>query len=106
VRPTNLEQTRAQIARGQRREQWYDAAAAQIRPGRPTLVICTLTCEDDLRRALAERGHPEAVMAHYGALRGSNAYKGYDVVLAQVYHPNMEAIVCEGRALFARSSAG
>jgi hypothetical protein len=40
-------------------------------------------------------------VAHYGALRGSNAYKGHDVILAQVYHPNLEAIIREGRALFA-----
>jgi hypothetical protein len=41
------------------------------------------------------------VVAHYGALRGANDYKGYDVILAQVYHPNLEAIMREGRALFA-----
>jgi hypothetical protein len=41
------------------------------------------------------------VVAHYGALRGSNAYKGYDVILAQIYHPNLDAITYEGRALFA-----
>jgi hypothetical protein len=87
--------------RGERREQWYDAVAARIRPGRPTLVVCTLACESDLRQALAARGHPDVVVAHYGALRGSNAYKGHDVILAQVYHPNLDAIVREGRALFA-----
>jgi hypothetical protein len=38
---------------------------------------------------------------HYGALRGSNAYKGYDVILAQVYHPNCEEIIRTARALFA-----
>jgi hypothetical protein len=41
------------------------------------------------------------VVAHYGALRGSNAYVGHDVILAQVYHPNLEQIVHTGRALFA-----
>ncbi|NNJ13049.1 hypothetical protein EKD04_022240 [Chloroflexales bacterium ZM16-3] len=87
--------------RGERRTQWYDTVADHIRPGRPTLVVCTQDTEADLRRALDERGHPNALVAHYGALRGSNDYKGYDIVLAQIYHPNMEAIVREGRALFA-----
>jgi hypothetical protein len=87
--------------RGARRTQWYDTVAEHIRPDRPTLVVCTQDAEDDLRHALAARGHAGALVAHYGALRGSNDYKGYDVVLAQVYHPNMEAIVREGRALFA-----
>jgi hypothetical protein len=87
--------------RGHRREQWYDAVAQRIRPGRPTLVVCTLACAGDLRQALLRRGHPDAVVAHYGALRGSNDYKGHDVILAQVYYPNMEAILREGRALFA-----
>jgi hypothetical protein len=87
--------------RGARREQWYDAVASHIRSGRPTLIVCTLDAEDDLRRALAARGHPDVALAHYGALRGANDYKGYDVILAQVYHPNLEAIVREGRALFA-----
>ena len=86
--------------RNSRRTRWYDAVAAQIRPGRPTLVVCTLECEADLRAALGKRGHPTVTVAHYGALRGSNAYKGYDIILAQVYHPNLEAIVHEGRALF------
>ncbi|MEI7769226.1 MAG: hypothetical protein WCI67_04510, partial [Chloroflexales bacterium] len=86
---------------GARRTQWYDTVAEHIRPNRPTLVVCTQDAEDDLRRALGERGHPDVTVAHYGALRGSNAYKGHDVLLAQVYHPNMEAIVREGRALFA-----
>ncbi|MBX0328354.1 hypothetical protein K2Z83_11770 [Oscillochloris sp. ZM17-4] len=87
--------------RGQRRDQWYNAVAQHIRPGRPTLVVCTLAAEDDLRRALAARGHRDVVVAHYGALRGANDYKDYDVLLAQVYHPNLKAIVREGRALFA-----
>ncbi|HET6262005.1 MAG TPA: hypothetical protein VFG99_07165, partial [Chloroflexia bacterium] len=87
---------------GPRREQWYAEVADQIRPDRPTLVVCTQACETDLRAALAARGHDEnVVVAHYGALRGSNAYKGYDVILAQVYHPNLEALIREGRALFA-----
>jgi hypothetical protein len=87
--------------RGKRREQWYDEVAAQIRPGRKTLVVCTLDCKEDLQRALTDRGHPEVQLAHYGALRGSNAYQGHDVILAQVYHPNLEQIIREGRALFA-----
>ncbi len=41
------------------------------------------------------------VVAHYGGVRGSNTYKGYDVILAQVYHPNTDAVIREGRALFA-----
>ncbi|NNJ12754.1 hypothetical protein EKD04_020725 [Chloroflexales bacterium ZM16-3] len=86
---------------GPRRDQWYDAVAQHIRPARPTLVVCTLAAADDLRRALAARGHPDVVVAHYGALRGTNAYTGYDVILAQVYHPNLEAITRAGRALFA-----
>jgi hypothetical protein len=87
--------------RGKRREQWYDAVAAQIRPDRKTLVVCTLECEDDLRQALAARGHTGVALAHYGAVRGTNAYIGHDVVLAQVYHPNLEQVIREGRALFA-----
>jgi hypothetical protein len=87
--------------RGERRERWYAEVSAQIRPDRQTLVVCTLECESELRRALAERGHTLVEVAHYGALRGSNAYKGHDVILAQVYHPNLDAIVREGRALFA-----
>jgi hypothetical protein len=86
---------------GERRTQWYDAVAQHIRPGRPTLVVCTQDTKDDLRHALAARGYADVEIAHYGALRGSNAYKGYDVVLAQVYNPNLDAIVREGRALFA-----
>jgi hypothetical protein len=91
--------------RGARRAQWYNIVAEHIRPDRPTLVVCTLDAEADLRRALDERGHTDTLVAHYGALRGSNAYKGYDIVLAQVYHPNMEAIMREGRALFADDAA-
>lgn len=87
--------------RGKRRERWYDEVAARIRPGRPTLVVCTQACEEGLREALAARGHPEVSVGHYGALRGSNRYKGFDVILAQVYHPNLDAVVREGRALFA-----
>jgi integrase len=55
----------------------------------------------DLRRALAARGHTDVALAHYGALRGTNAYVGHDVILAQAYHPNLEQIIREGRALFA-----
>ncbi len=84
-----------------RRARWYDEVTSHIRPGRPTLVVCTRACEAELRAALAERGHPTVQVAHYGALRGSNAYVGHDVILAQVYHPNLEQVVREGRALFA-----
>ena len=84
-----------------RRTRWYDEVAGHIRPGRRTLVVCTRECEDELRAALAARGHAEVQVAHYGALRGSNAYRGHDVILAQVYHPNLEQVVREGRALFA-----
>ena len=84
-----------------RRIAWYDAVSRYIRPDRPTLVVCTLDCEAGLREALGERGHRDVVVGHYGGLRGSNAYQGYDVVLAQVYHPSLEALVREGRALFA-----
>jgi hypothetical protein len=87
--------------RGERRASWHAEVAAQIRPGRPTLVVCTMECEQGLRTALDAAGHTQAVVAHYGALRGSNAFKGYDVILAQIYHPNLSAIVHEGRALFA-----
>jgi hypothetical protein len=86
---------------GTRREQWYDTVTAHIRPNHSTLVVCTLDCKADLRQALDERGHPGVQIAHYGALRGSNAYRGHDVLLAQVYHPNRDQIIREGRALFA-----
>jgi hypothetical protein len=87
--------------RGERREAWYDAVAIQIRPGHRTLVVCTLDCEDDLRRALRARGHTGVEIAHFGGLRGSNQYAGCDVIVAQVYHPNLEGILREGRALLA-----
>lgn len=87
--------------RGKRREQWYNEVASHIRPGRRTLVICTKDCKDDLQKALADRGHPDVQLAHYGAVRGSNAYQGYDVILAQIYHPDLKHIIREGRALFA-----
>jgi hypothetical protein len=80
---------------------WVDDVACQIRPDRPTLVVCTLEWAEELRAALAARGHSNARVAHYGALRGSNAYRGHDVILAQVYHPNLEQLIREGRALFA-----
>jgi hypothetical protein len=86
---------------GKRREQWYNAVASHIRPNHKTLVVCTLDCEPDLRQALATRGYTNVEVAHYGALRGTNTYVGYDVVLAQIYHPNLEQIIREGRALFA-----
>ena len=88
-----------------RRERWFDEVAGHIRAGRPTLVVCTRECEDELRAALQARGHAEVKVAHYGALRGSNAYQGHDVILAQVYHPNLEQVVREGRALFADDPA-
>jgi hypothetical protein len=88
-----------QVAR--RCTRWYDAIGDQIRPGRPTLVVCTRDWVEQVRNALAARGHRDVVVAHYGALRGSNAYHGYDVLLAQVYHPNLDALVRDGRALFA-----
>jgi hypothetical protein len=84
-----------------RHARWVDDVVSHIRPGRKTLVVCTLEREEELRVALAERGHTDVLVAHYGALRGSNTYKGCDVILAQVYHPNLDAVVCEGRALFA-----
>jgi hypothetical protein len=87
--------------RGTRREQWYSEVSDAIRPDRPTLIVCTKELVDDLQRALNARGHTNVTVAHYGGLRGSNAYKGYDVILAQVYHPNLDAILREGRALFA-----
>ena len=93
--------SRAPATGDRRRERWIDDVARHIRPSRKTLVVCTLAWAEELRAGLAKRGHAEVVVAHYGALRGSNAYKGYDVILAQVYHPNLEAIVREGRALFA-----
>jgi hypothetical protein len=88
---------------GQRLERWYDAIAERIRPDRPTLVVTTLEWEDNVRLALAQRGYsPDLVRVdHYGGLRGSNAYKGFDVVLAQVYNPNLEQTIRTARALFA-----
>jgi len=86
---------------GKRRAQWYDEVASHIRPDRKTLIVCTLDCKEALQRALDARGHPDVQLAHYGALRGTNAYQGHDVILAQVYHPNLDAIIREGRALFA-----
>jgi hypothetical protein len=88
---------------GQRLERWYDAIAARIRPERPTLVVTTLEWEAEVCEALRQRGHaaPLVQMGHYGGLRGSNAYKGFDVLLAQVYNPNIEQIIRTARALFA-----
>jgi len=93
--------SRASATAERRRERWLEDVASHIRPGRKTLVVCTREWEDELREGLRERGHDEIAVAHYGALRGSNAYKGYDVILAQVYHPNLDAVAREGRALFA-----
>nr|WP_255604286.1 hypothetical protein [Oscillochloris sp. ZM17-4] len=87
--------------RGDRTTAWHDAVAAQIRPGRRTLVVCTLDCEDELRQALQARGHTGVELGHFGGLRGSNQYAGADVIVAQAYHPNLEGILREGRALFA-----
>jgi hypothetical protein len=88
---------------GQRLERWYAAIAARIRPDRPTLVVTTLEWEAEVRLALAQRGHSPGLVHvhHYGGLRGSNAYKGFDVLLAQVYHPNLEQTIRTARALFA-----
>jgi hypothetical protein len=88
---------------GQRLERWYDAIAARIRPDRPTLIVTTLEWETAVCAALRQRGHaaPLVQIGHYGGLRGSNAYKGYDVLLAQVYHPNLEQTIRTARALFA-----
>jgi len=86
---------------GRRQARWFDEVAGHIRRGRPTLVVCTQECEEVLRAALVERGHPDLKVGHYGALRGSNAFRGNNVLLAQVYHPNLEQVVREGRALFA-----
>jgi hypothetical protein len=87
----------------QRLDRWYDAIAARIRPARSTLIVTTLEWEADVRLALAQRGHSPGLVHvdHYGCLRGSNAYKGFDVVLAQVYHPNLDQIIRTARALFA-----
>jgi hypothetical protein len=96
--------SRASATAERRRGRWIEDVASHIRPGRKTLVVCTLEWEEELREGLRERGHDEVAVAHYGALRGSNAYKGYDVILAQVYHPNLDAVAREGRALFADDS--
>ncbi|NTU84709.1 MAG: toprim domain-containing protein, partial [Chloroflexales bacterium] len=96
----SLRNRSANIASRQR-ERWIEDVVSHLRPGRKTLVVCTLEWEEELRAGLAERGHTDVAVAHYGALRGSNAYQGHDVILAQVYHPNLDAIIREGRALFA-----
>ncbi|NJO83627.1 MAG: hypothetical protein HC828_13030 [Blastochloris sp.] len=93
--------SRSETVAAQRLARWVDDVVSHIRPNRKTLVVCTLAWEEPLRAALEARGCADVVVAHYGALRGSNAYQGYDVILAQVYHPNLDAIICEGRALFA-----
>jgi hypothetical protein len=88
---------------GQRPHRWYEAIAGRIRPDRPTLVVTTLGWEAEVRLALAQRGHSPGLVHvdHYGGLRGSNANKGFDVLLAQVYHPNLERTIRTARALFA-----
>lgn len=88
-----------------RREQWFESVSSHIRRDRPTLVVCTKRWAPDLQQAFAERGHTRVEVAYYGNLRGSNAYVGYDVILAQVYHPNLQGIVRQGRALFADDPA-
>jgi hypothetical protein len=93
--------SRAVATAERRRERWVDDVASYIRLDRKTLVVCTLEWEAELRAGLVERGHPDVALAHYGALRGSNDYKGFDVILAQVYHPNLDAVAREGRSLFA-----
>jgi hypothetical protein len=93
--------SRSPTAAARRRERWVDDVVSHIRPERKTLVVCTLDWEEELRAGLAERGYTDVVVAHYGALRGSNDFKGYDVILAQVYYPNLDAVIREGRALFA-----
>jgi hypothetical protein len=86
----------------ERTAQWYAEVAAHVRPERPTLVVCTRAEEDGLRDALTTTyGLTNVTVAHYGGLRGSNAYRGYDVLLAQIYQPNMQALRNTGRALFA-----
>ncbi|EFO82123.1 hypothetical protein OSCT_0046 [Oscillochloris trichoides DG-6] len=85
----------------ERKTAWHHAIAEQIRPDRDTLIVCTKDQEDNLQRTLHAWGYTNCTVKHYGNLRGSNAYKGYDVILAQIYHPNLEAIIEEGRALFA-----
>jgi hypothetical protein len=87
-----------------RREQWFESVSSHIRRDRPTLVVCTKRWASELQQALHERGHSQVEVAYYGNLRGSNAYVGYDVVLAQVYHPNLQGVVRQGRALFADDS--
>jgi hypothetical protein len=93
---------------GRRLERWYDEIAARIRPDRPTLVVTALEWEADVCEALRQRGHaaPLVRVGHYGGLRGSNAYKGYNVLLAQVYHPNLEQVIRSTRALFALVGEG
>ena len=89
--------------RNQRQERGYQEIIRYIRPERRTLIVATMDCADELRIALAQRGIDPQLVAveHYGGLRGSNAYRGWDVILAQVYHPNLDALIREGRALFA-----
>ncbi len=86
---------------GDRLTDWYETISAQIREDRPTLVVCTQEHEADLSHELTKRGHHNCIVQHYRALRGSNAYRGYDVILTQIYNPNMEAIINQGRSLFA-----
>jgi hypothetical protein len=85
-----------------RRERWYKEVTSHIRPGHPTLIVCTRECEEELRRALSRRSLGDTTrVVHYGALHGMNASSGCDVILAQIYNPNLDEVVREGRALFA-----
>lgn len=91
---------------GERRTRWHRAIIQRIRTDTPTLIVCTMQEEAGVRAALQQRGFTDygaspVVVSHYGALRGANAYKGYDVILAQIYNPNLQGIVDIGRSLFA-----
>jgi hypothetical protein len=86
-----------------RRTRWHQEILRHLRPDRRTLLVTTLECVADVRAMLDQHGiDPDRVaVEHYGSLRGSNAYRGYDVILTQIYHPNLDGLIREGRALFA-----
>jgi hypothetical protein len=85
-----------------RRERWHEEVASHIRPGRSTLIVCTRECEEDLRRALGRRGLAASTrVAHYAALQSPRVGSGDDVILAQIYNPDLDELIREGRALFA-----